>query len=492
MKPVFFKKIIGSSVVILIAVMGGFITPCADGLPGEYLVSSRWRDLMWWHSPLTNPAFITRENFITIRAAYAPVLQNAFRLWETGITVPLGMKQAVGASVIGENDGQITNSSFDDASGRLVAGGTNSTNNNLFTMLTYATDFLPRLSLGANLNIAYQSDFGEPLYGIGCDVGCSYQVLEDRKLGDHSVGVALVNLIAPSMNTSITPRFGNDGEYSRDLRLSWLADFWQKRIESGIDIDLKDILASRKEFDARKIEWIGACRVGARVLPMLPLYLQMGFGRNVIDYWGLAGGVCVPLADDGRNFSAFYQYNMKTEGVLASAHTVYVMMNFGKHREKSPPPSASAPRNADRSNELDSLRQVEGITVEEGRESVKITAAEVAVHFVSGSSELPPEAVKALGEIARFLRKYPNHPVNIEGHTDSDPIVGQLKERYPDNKALSKARAEKVKEYFTKTEKLPEPMFTTVGWGESKPIASNETKEGKYKNRRVVIIVKTQ
>jgi flagellar motor protein MotB len=301
------------------------------------------------------------------------------------------------------------------------------------------------------------------------------------------------------MSSSIIPRFGNAGEYSRTLRVSWLATFWDQRIESGLDIDLKDILANADEFRNQTIEWIGAWRLGVRILPMLPVYVQLGFGRNVIDYWGLAGGISVPLANDAGKITVLYQYNLKTEGDWASAHTIYLLMNIGKHRKEAETISKQRPQQqrfisepSRSSAELDSLRKIEGITIEQDSNAVKITAAEVAVHFKSGSSNLPEEALKALGEIAKFLKTYPDHSVSIEGHTDSDPITGQLKSIYPDNKALSKARAEKVKEYFVVTEKLPEQLFTTVGWGESKPLVSNDTKEGKSKNRRVVIIVKTQ
>jgi flagellar motor protein MotB len=266
-------------------------------------------------------------------------------------------------------------------------------------------------------------------------------------------------------------------------------------------IDLKDIFAKADEFQNKKIEWIGAWRLGARLLPMLPAYVQLGFGRNGIDYWGLAAGVTFPLSNEGRKITALYQYNIKTEGNLASAHSLYLVMNLGKQRKerelavKHEPPVQQVLQGSEYSRgsaELDSLRKIKGITIENDSGSVKITAAEVAVHFKSGSSNLPEEAQKALAEIAKFLRTFPNNSVSIEGHTDSDPITGQLKSLYPDNKALSKARAEKVKEYFVGTEKLPGQLFATVGWGESKPLASNDSKEGKSKNRRVVIIVKTQ
>ena len=53
--------------------------------------------------------------------------------------------------------------------------------------------------------------------------------------------------------------------------------------------------------------------------------------------------------------------------------------------------------------------------------------------------------------------------------------------------ALSKARANNVKKYFIEQEQLPQRLFSAQGFGESQPVAPNTTKEGKRKNRRVVM-----
>jgi hypothetical protein len=75
---------------ILPAILGAglMVTICADGLPGEYLVTLRWRDLMSVHSPLTNPAFITEENYISARGAISKILGD-ISLWEGGVRSPL-------------------------------------------------------------------------------------------------------------------------------------------------------------------------------------------------------------------------------------------------------------------------------------------------------------------------------------------------------------------------------------------------------------------
>jgi flagellar motor protein MotB len=336
---------------------------------------------------------------------------------------------------------------------------------------------------------------------MGLDIGCSYRFLEHSEFGNHTVGLSTVNLLAPSMSSSPAPQFGHEGAYSRDLRLSWFATLWDNQLESGLEMDIKDFWANADEFQdmndasraAKELEWGIAWRLGALIKRFFKVYLQLGFDENIVEYWGLAGGVKIPLAHKGKNISTLYQYNLKTEGTLASAHTVYLFVNFENPFQerwgKEGRDSVAEDRSDQKEESLNDLKQIIGLEIMEGDEYVRITAEEVALHFKSGSSELPRKCIQVIKKIARLLRAYPDNPVSIEGHTDSDPITGRLKRKYPDNQTLSKARAEKVKEYFVIQEQLPEKLFTTRGYGDSKPIASNDTKEGKYKNRRVVITI---
>ncbi len=508
----------GTTAVLLCAV----VPVRADGLPGEYLLSSRWRDLLSQYSPLTNPALMSNAGDVTARFAFAPVMQGEFKLWEVGVTVPLASRHAVGVSLIGEGDGEIESAVFDDATGLLTTGGSTSSNDNAFIMLSYACRVWDRFSVGANLNIAYQSNFGDPLWGVGLDLGATFRLTEHSVVGRHILGLSTVNLLAPSMSSALFD-FGNQGQYSRDLRLSWQGYFWDERVESGLDIDLKDIWANHDEFSslegtadaARTIEWGAAWRLGAWLRRVLAGYLQLGFGEDAIEYWGLAGGVRIAVPRTRLTVSAFYQYNIKTEGDLASSHTFYLLTHIrrkdrGAKEEaklpkaeepaQEPPPRAKEPARPEPVPEpvpapdnLSTLRDIEGLHVEEQDEYVRITAEELAIHFASGASELPRGAIPALKEITAFLKAHPDHPVTIEGHTDADRITGSLRSRYRDNTALSEARARNVMDYFVERENLSASLFTIKGLGDSQPVAPNTTEEGKSRNRRVVITIrKTQ
>jgi uncharacterized repeat protein (TIGR01451 family) len=100
--------------------------------------------------------------------------------------------------------------------------------------------------------------------------------------------------------------------------------------------------------------------------------------------------------------------------------------------------------------------------------------------FESGRDDLSPQAVEALGRLAKVMRKYPGEKVVIEGHTDS---VGAAK----DNLELSRRRAQAAVDYLVNQERLPPGRFLLRSYGEERPVASNAFPEGRELNRRVEI-----
>ncbi len=105
--------------------------------------------------------------------------------------------------------------------------------------------------------------------------------------------------------------------------------------------------------------------------------------------------------------------------------------------------------------------------------------------FRSGSAELKKQAYPVLDKIVAALREVPGQ-VSIEGHTDNVPVRGG---RYSSNWELSTARAASVLHYFV-SKGLDPYRFSIAGYGEYRPIATNDTEEGRAKNRRVEIVVK--
>ncbi len=107
--------------------------------------------------------------------------------------------------------------------------------------------------------------------------------------------------------------------------------------------------------------------------------------------------------------------------------------------------------------------------------------------FASGSDVLSKEAPTILDEGVKILKeKYPDSHLLLEGHTDNTPILPGGKFR--DNIGLSQARANTVAQYFF-SKGIASDRVSTQGYGDTKPIASNDTPEGKLKNRRVEVVI---
>ncbi|MBI3950958.1 MAG: OmpA family protein [Acidobacteria bacterium] len=101
--------------------------------------------------------------------------------------------------------------------------------------------------------------------------------------------------------------------------------------------------------------------------------------------------------------------------------------------------------------------------------------------FEFNKATLQPQAREVLDKIAQILLKFQGYRLSIEGHTDS---IGS--DAY--NQKLSEKRAQSVRNYLTKAD-IPLTVIEAAGFGESQPIASNTTGEGRQKNRRVEIVI---
>jgi chemotaxis protein MotB len=109
------------------------------------------------------------------------------------------------------------------------------------------------------------------------------------------------------------------------------------------------------------------------------------------------------------------------------------------------------------------------------------------IFFDSGKAELRPEAYSMLDKVGLFLEKdVPDRSMAIEGHTDNIPIKYSP---WRSNWELSAARALSVLHYLVDKKGLDSKRIQATGYGEYHPIASNDTKEGRQKNRRVEIVV---
>ena len=107
----------------------------------------------------------------------------------------------------------------------------------------------------------------------------------------------------------------------------------------------------------------------------------------------------------------------------------------------------------------------------------------VGLTFDSGESNIKPQNFDLLNKVEKAVDVFPRSELVIEGHTDSfggDDL----------NQKLSQDRAESVQQYMINAMRIPSYRLIATGYGETRPVASNETESGRAKNRRIDIVIR--
>ncbi|MEM1175341.1 MAG: OmpA family protein [Pseudomonadota bacterium] len=107
----------------------------------------------------------------------------------------------------------------------------------------------------------------------------------------------------------------------------------------------------------------------------------------------------------------------------------------------------------------------------------------VGLSFASGASQIQPANFDLLAKVEKAIDVFPNSELIIEGHTDAyggDDF----------NQKLSQERAESVKQYMINAMRIQDFRLIATGYGETRPVASNETEAGRTKNRRIDVVIK--
>lgn len=124
------------------------------------------------------------------------------------------------------------------------------------------------------------------------------------------------------------------------------------------------------------------------------------------------------------------------------------------------------------------------IEIQRLREGLRLNVAQ-DILFASGSTSLNQSGIEVLRKVAKQIQKL-GHRVEIQGHTDNVPIRASAASRYPTNWELAAARASVVVRLLA-SEGVDPTLLSAVSYGEFKPVASNDTPEGRLRNRRIEI-----
>ena len=138
-------------------------------------------------------------------------------------------------------------------------------------------------------------------------------------------------------------------------------------------------------------------------------------------------------------------------------------------------------------DDIEKLKK-DGVTAEIDDRGLVIRLNSHAIQFKPGTAELNPESNKILDAVANIIKeKFSIHYIQVEGHTDSDKIVGSMK--YPSNWELSSARASSVIRFLIARHNFNPKIFIATGLADTIPVAKNDSAQNKSKNRRVEIII---
>ncbi len=130
------------------------------------------------------------------------------------------------------------------------------------------------------------------------------------------------------------------------------------------------------------------------------------------------------------------------------------------------------------------------VQIHQLQDRLRITMVD-EILFPEGGWQLGRKGEETLAKMVPTLSGLKNQSIVVEGFTDNVPIGPALKKRFPSNWELSTARATDVLRFLA-AKGVPENMLSAEGFGDSRPVTSNDTPQGRAKNRRVDIVITGQ
>ena len=315
--------------VVSVILTGAILRVRADGLPGEYILSDQWRTFAKSSSPLSNPAFMMENLYTTVSGVASLSIDEAAKLWEAGVVIPMGFYQTAGFTAVGENGRSVQSWSYGNLHNDSLI--TYAKNDNYLFTLSYAVNPWRRLNVGININAAYQGNFGDsPTYIFGADIGLSYRLLLHPILGFHLFGITFQNPF--NIQFSSLEKM----PYSSQAKAFYHAEMLGNRIDLDLQYDMKDFMTKAEDFIMEKyVEWDVFVQGGIWPLPFFAIrgFTDIGDSKK-FEFWGAACELNVPQINGGRDFSVIYQFRNEVESELQGTHSIYFRADVGRSREE--------------------------------------------------------------------------------------------------------------------------------------------------------------
>ncbi len=128
------------------------------------------------------------------------------------------------------------------------------------------------------------------------------------------------------------------------------------------------------------------------------------------------------------------------------------------------------------------------VQVERVRDQLRVELVD-EILFDSGEAVIKPAGLEVLRRVGAILKRVQGRQIEVQGHTDNVPIVGQLAKRFPTNWELSAARATNVARFLQDEAKIDPALLSAAGFSEYRPRAPNDSEEGRRRNRRIEILL---
>jgi len=236
-------------------------------------------------------------------------------------------------------------------------------------------------------------------------------------------------------------------------------------------------------------------------------FVVSGLGSSNIDgdndsIWNIGAGVNVPLTDrlSWRNSLRNYYFLGRDSEDQDLGFASALVYRFGGSKASQRPSAAPAPETAPVTPPADADR--DGVNDDDDRcpdtlrsyavddngcpiAIEEVARVELLVNFDFDKADVKPEFLSEIEDVALFMEQHPDVVVELEGHTDSRGTE-------PYNLDLSQRRADAVRAELIERFEVASSRVSARGFGESQPVASNDSNAGRASNRRVItVIIKT-
>jgi chemotaxis protein MotB len=187
-----------------------------------------------------------------------------------------------------------------------------------------------------------------------------------------------------------------------------------------------------------------------------------------------------------------FQYSLQAGlGVLEEGARVPVSVTQPPPAETQPEKTAQTQKEEKTpgtlETEISKLDELSGIDARITEQDIRLSL-ENRILFRTGQADVSRGGINLLQKVADVLQQLPNQ-IRVEGHTDNVPINTA---RFPSNWELSIARSVNVVRFFTEKAGIQAKRLSAVGYGELRPIATNETEAGRQRNRRVELVIQRE